>query len=142
MSQLTKFKLTTVTKSKVDDPIVARRCKLIAAIDQQIKVLAAFKIGKEYQFVSRRVSTTEDGERKVADHTKTLRPWFFENDNGWYVQCRYGSRILALHGKSNAIFVDKADQIEDVLVALRASAESGEFDKAIAMTMRSATRAV
>ncbi len=141
MSQLTKFNLTTVSKSLGDDPITARRAKLMAAVDEQGRVLAAVKAGTEYRVNARRVSKAEDGERKVADHAKIVRPWFFQKDNGWYVHCRYGSRILNLHGKSNAIFVEKLDEVENVLAALKAAAKDGEFDKAISMTMRTATKA-
>lgn len=140
MSQLTKFNLTTISKSLGDDPVTVRRAKLMAAVDEQAKVLAAVKAGDEYRVNTRRVSKTDDGEREVTNHAKVVRPWFFEKDNGWYVHCRYGNRILNLHGKSNAIFVEKLDQVADVLLAMRAAAKDGEFDKAIAMTMRSAAK--
>lgn len=141
MSQLTKFNLATVSKAPDDDPVITRRNKLIAAIDEQAKVLAAVKDGGEYRIEARKVSKSETGEREVIKHAKVVRPWFFEKDNGWYVHCRYGSRVLNLHGKSNAIFVEKLDQVADVLVALRAATKDGEFDKAIASTMRSAAKA-
>lgn len=141
MSQLTKFNLTTVSKSPADDPVIARRSKLMSAVDEQGRVLAAVKAGTEYRVSARRVSKNADGEREVTNHAKVVRPWFFEKDNGWYIHCRYGSRILNLHGKSNAIFVQTLDEVENVLAALKAAAKEGEFDKAIAMTMRTAAKA-
>ena len=140
MSQLTKFNLTTVAKSLGDDPVTVRRAKLMAAVDEQGRVLAAVKSGTEYQVTAKRAAKNENGEREVKTHAKTVRPWFFAKDNGWYVHCRYGNRILNLHGKSNAIFVEKLEQVGDVLLAMRAATKDGEFDKAIAMTMRSAAK--
>jgi hypothetical protein len=36
-----------------------------------------------------------------------------------------------LHGKSNAVFVDKLEQVAEVLGVYRAAALTGEFDRAI-----------
>jgi nitric oxide synthase oxygenase domain/subunit len=66
-----------------------------------------------------------------VDGVKRIRAWFFEQDGGWYVQCKYGSRVLHINGKSNAVFVDKLEGVADVLKAFKNAAETGELDKAI-----------
>ena len=38
---------------------------------------------------------------------------------------------LIWHGKSNAVFVDKLEQLAEVLGVFRAAALTGEFDRAI-----------
>jgi hypothetical protein len=70
---------------------------------------------------------------------KRVRPWFFQQDNGWYVQCRYGSRVLSISGKSNAVFVDKLDEVAAVLDAFAAAAASGELDRAVLVAMKATT---
>jgi hypothetical protein len=52
------------------------------------------------------------------------------------VQCRYGTRVLMLHGKSNAVFVDKLEQVAEVLGVYKAAALTGEFDRAVLLVMR------
>ena len=63
-------------------------------------------------------------------------PWWFEQDNGCYVQCRYGSRILNINGRNNAVFVNRIDEVAAVLEVFRAAAAAGELDKAVLMAMK------
>ena len=76
--------------------------------------------------------TNEHGERVQVKTQRQVKPWFFEQDGGWYVQCRYGARVLLVDGKNNAVFVSKLEQVGAVLDALRAAAQAGELDAAIA----------
>ena len=54
-----------------------------------------------------------------------------ERQAGYYAQCRYGTRVLMLHGKSNAVFVDKLEQVAEVLAVFRTAALAGDFDRAV-----------
>ena len=131
MSYIAKLNLKTVQRTVKQDPVLARRDKLVAAIEEQGRVLAAVLAGEEYTVKSKRWQTNDAGERVRVEHAKLVRAWFFEQDNGYYVQCRYGSRVLSINGKSNAVFVDKLDEVAGVLEAFKQAAEAGELDKAV-----------
>lgn len=133
MSYLAKLNLKTVQRNVQKDPVIARREKLIPAIEEQFRVLQAALKGEEYTVKTKRWQQNEAGERVRVEHEKRVRPWFFEQDNGFYVQCRYGSRILNINGKSNAVFVDKLEDVSGVLEAFKLAAESGELDKAVVL---------
>jgi hypothetical protein len=62
-----------------------------------------------------------------------VRPWFFEQDGGWYVQCRYGARVIAADGTNNAVFVKTLKDVAAVLAVFLAAAQAGELDPAIAL---------
>jgi len=49
--------------------------------------------------------TNSEGNRVLVKTQRRMKPWFFEQDGGWYVQCRYGARVIAADGKNNAVFV-------------------------------------
>jgi hypothetical protein len=66
----------------------------------------------------------------VKTHRR-VRPWFFEQDGGWYVQCRYGARVIAADGTNNAVFVKSLSEVAAVLDALLNAASAGELDAAI-----------
>jgi len=136
MSVLAKLNLKTVHRNVQKDPVVARRDKLVAAIEEQGKVLAAMLAGEQYSVTVQRWKDDADGQRVKVAAQKRVRTWFFEQDGGWYVQCRYGSRVLNINGKSNAVFVDSLGAIQAVLDAFKLAAESGEFDKAVAFAMK------
>jgi hypothetical protein len=136
MSKLAKLNLKTVERNTMKDPIIARRDKLSAAIAEQMHVFEASKNNAEYTVPVKRWKNNENGERVLVEAEKRVRAWFFEQDNGWYVQCRYGSRILNINGKSNAVFVDKLDDVEAVLTTFKVAAEEGELDKAIVLATK------
>lgn len=136
MSFLAKLNLKTVQRVIQKDPVIARREKLMAGIAEQKLVLDAMVRGEAYEVPIKRWRENEAGGRVQVDATKRIRPWWFEQDNGWYVQCRYGSRILNINGRSNAVFVSKIEEVAAVLEVFRAAAEAGELDKAVLMAMK------
>jgi hypothetical protein len=136
MSYIAKLNLKTVQRTVQKDPVLARRDKLMAGIDEQGRVHAAALAGTEYTVKAKRWQTNEAGERARVEHEKRVRAWFFEQDGGYYVQCRYGSRILNINGKSNAVFVDTLDDVAGVLKAFKSAADSGELDKAVALATK------
>jgi len=136
MSYIAKLNLKTVHRNVQKDPVLARREKLIAGIAEQVKVLAAALAGDEYIVKVKRWQQSEAGERVLVEHDKRVRAWFFEQDGGWYVQCRYGSRVLNVNGKSNAVFVDTMQDVGAVFEAFKKAAETGELDKAVALATK------
>jgi Fe-S oxidoreductase len=135
MTYLAKLNLKTVQRNVVKDPVVARRDKLAAAIDEQLRVVAAALRGETHAVAVKRW-TEVDGKKVKVDGEKRVRAWFFEQDNGWYVQCRYGSRVLSIMGKSNAVFVTKLDEVAGVLETFKAAALAGELDKAVMLATK------
>jgi len=133
MTQLSKLSFKTVERTgAAKDPKQDRRRKLVAAIDEQKLVLAAKIKGDAHTKQHAKWMTNEQGERVQVKTQRQVKPWFFEQDNGWYVQCRYGARVLLVDGKNNAVFVGKLEQVSAVLDAFRAAAQTGELDAVIA----------
>lgn len=132
MNALAKLNFKTVTKTNTRDPVIARRDKLVAGLKEQKLVYAAALEGKDHRVERHKWMNNELGERVLVKAHRRVRPWFFEQDGGWYVQCRYGARILAVDGTNNAVFVKVLKEVEPVLEAFIAAASSGELDSAIA----------
>ena len=136
MSALVKLNLKTVKRVVDADPVTARRERLVAALDEQLAALAARLAGREHTVAVVRKLTGAGGVRQAVTVHKAVRAWYFEQDAGYYVQCRYGTRVLMLHGKSNAVFVEKLGQVAEVFAVFRAAALTGEFDRAVLLVMR------
>ena len=122
MSSLSKFTFKTLAKAPQVDFIQRRRDKIIAAIEQQKLVLAAAIKGETFTVPAK-------AEGKPA---KAVRAWWVAQDNGFYVQCRYGARPLLLNATNNSVFVNKLDEVGAVLTAFAAAAKAGELDAAMA----------
>ena len=141
MSVLAKLNLKTVQRSVVKDPVTLRREKLIAGIEEQLRVVEAAMRGDTYKVLTSKRMRNEAGERVTVENERTVRAWYFEQNRGYYVQCRYGARILMLNGKNNAVWVETLKDVAETLAAFKAAALAGELDKAIAMAMMRASAA-
>lgn len=136
MTQLTKLTFKTVQRaSQQKDPVQDRRSKIISAIQEQTQVHAAKLKGEEFVVEKPKWLVNDAGERVLSKTQRRVNPWFFEHDGGWYVQCRYGARILLIDGKNNAVFVKKLEDVAGVLQAFQEAAKAGELDAVIAHAM-------
>ena len=133
MTHLSKLSFKHVERAGAQkDPRLERRNKVTAAVDEQKLVLAAALKGDAYTVTRDKWMTNDQGERVLVKAERRVRAWFFEQDGGWYVQCRYGARVLLVDGHNNAVFVKSLKDVGAVLDAFGAAARAGELDAAIA----------
>jgi hypothetical protein len=133
MSYLSKLQFKTVARIAERDPVQERRAKFAGAAEQQRLVVAAALKGTTYS----KALKSKDGEPL---REKIVQPWFFQKDAGWYVQARYGARVMLIDGKSNAIFAAKLADVDAALVTLIAAAKSGELDPVLELVSRRGNR--
>ena len=131
MATLSKFNLKTVKRSTGKDPKINKRNKLVSALKEQLAIVEHKINGKEYVAYKKVWLANDTGEKELKEVPKRVRQWYFEQDSGWYVQCRYGARVLDIMGHSNSIFVNKLTDIPKILNALIEATNNGELDNAI-----------
>lgn len=131
MTHLAKLTFKTVDRSTKRDPIIARRDKLVAGLKEQVLVHAAALKKEDHRVERHKWMTNDIGERVMVKAMRTVRPWFFAQDSGWYVQCRYGARVIAADVNNNAVFVKSLAEVITVLDAFLNAAGAGELDAAI-----------
>ena len=132
MTHLGKLTFKTVTKSVTRDPVLARRDKLVLALREQKSVVDAAVRGEDFTVERSKWIANAEGERVLVKTRRRMRPWFFQQDGGWYVQCRYGARVISVDGKNNAVFVKSLKDVAAVLDTLIAASKAGELDAVIA----------
>jgi hypothetical protein len=137
MSHLIKLTVKSVIRTNKQDPVQQRRQKLVAGIEEQLKVAEAAVKGENYEVLKKTWAKNQQGEKVLVERMRKVRKWFFEQDGGWYVQCKYGSKVLALGKDGNAVFVKALEDVEAALQALYAAAVGGELDEAIENVMKS-----
>ncbi|KPF89139.1 hypothetical protein IP83_03215 [Novosphingobium sp. AAP93] len=135
MSSLAKLTIKPVTRQTKLSPIEARRNKLLTAIDEQLQVADAAMRGEEYAVTLSRWSKNDAGEKVRVQRQKVVRSWFFAQDGGFYVQCKYGSKAIALSKDGNAVFVKQLADVKPVLETLRSATANGELDAYVAMAI-------
>lgn len=135
MPALSNLAIKSVTRANKQDPVQQRRLKLVGGIEEQLKVAAAAQKGESYEVQRKTWAKNEQGEKVLVERMRKVRAWFFEQDGGWYVQCKYGNKVLAL-GKGNAVFAKALKDVEGVLQVLHAAAAGGELDEAVTNVLR------
>ncbi|WP_273145296.1 hypothetical protein [Oceanicaulis alexandrii] len=136
MQKLTDFTIKSFERTAHKGATQKRRANLLAKLTEQFDVLAAAKRGEKLLKTKTVWTTNSDGERVQTQRSRAVRAWFFEQDGGWYVQCRYGAKALRLNDKGNALFVTKLENVEQALAALRSAVSNGEMDDAIAEALK------
>lgn len=107
----------------------------MTGIEEQLKVAAAAVKGESYEVRRKVWAKDEHGEKVLVERMRKVRAWFFEQDGGWYVQCKYGSKALTLGKGGNAVFVKALAEVEGALQALYAAAAGGELDREISFVI-------
>jgi hypothetical protein len=131
MTALAKLNFKSVVKTTTRDPVIDRRDKLVAGLKEQKLVFAAAVKGEDHRVERHKWMNNEQGERVLVKTHRRVRPWFFAQDGGWYVQCRYGARVIAADGTNNAVFVKTLNDVAPVLDVFLAAASAGDLDAAL-----------
>ena len=134
MSTLSVLKLVTSKKHQTVAPIVIRRNKLCAKLDEQLALCEAQKAGNTY--APKRLKTfvnKQTGERMTAEVTKRVKEWFWVSDNGKInLAVKYGAKTLPLNKKgANAIECASGDELIATLSKLKEVVLNGDLDDAI-----------
>lgn len=125
MGVLTGLAFTTVQCAAPRDPVQARRARFTKGLEEQRLVVAAAQAGTAY-----------------ANHKgRSVRAWFFQKAGHWYVQARYGARLIKLNGAHNAIVVDSLTAVDTALELLIEATHAGELDTALAEVSSRSKRA-
>lgn len=136
MTNLSKLKFTTVQRVNSNNPTISRRNKLIDALKQQLHAHKLFT-KKETCFVTKRaIVRNADGIKQTVEKKVELKRWFFEKDNQWFVQCKYGTKVLLLNGKDNAVVVSKLEDVKQVFDTFLLAIEIGELDTVIESALK------
>ena len=136
MASLKTLTFKTIERNRRESEIAARRQKLIVKLEEQQKVLEHHIKGERYAVTRQKWMQNDRGERVLVQKEHIIRPWFFERDGGYYLQVKYGTRILSVDGVHNAIFVEAISDLNRVLSELIAATETGELDAAIAQALK------
>ena len=131
MTALAKLNFKSVTRSTQRDPVLARRDKLVAGLKEQQLVYAAALKSEDHRVEKSSWMNNDQGARVLVKTHRCVRPWFFAQDSGWYVQCRYGARVIAADGTNNAVFVKTLQDVAPVLAVFLAAASAGDLDAAL-----------
>ena len=132
MSVIAKLKLVASKRERNLSPIVIRRNKLAAKIDEQLQLATAQKEGRLYAPKRIKNVTNAEGERVAVETTKRVKEWYWTTPANKINLCvRYGSKTLELSKGKNAIELSSDEELLSTLSMLKDAVIAGELDDAI-----------
>lgn len=132
MSVIAKLKLVASKRERNLSPIVVRRNKLAAKIEEQIQLATAQKEGLLYAPKRIKNVTNADGERVAVETTKRVKEWYWTTPANKINLCvRYGSKTLELSKGKNAIELSSGEELLSTLSMLKDAVIAGDLDDAI-----------
>ena len=135
MSVISKLKLVASKRERNLSPIVVRRNKLAAKIEEQLQLATAQKEGRLYAPKRIKNVTNAEGERVAVETTKRVKEWYWTTPaNKINLSVRYGSKTLELIKGKNAIELSSGEELLSTLSMLREAVIAGELDDAITNT--------
>ena len=132
MSVIAKLKLVASKRERTLSPIVVRKNKLAAKIEEQLQLATAQKEGRLYAPKRIKNVTNAEGERVAVETTKRVKEWYWTTPANKINLCvRYGSKTLELSKGKNAIELSSGDELLSTLSMLKDAVIAGELDDAI-----------
>ena len=132
MSVIAKLKLVASKRERNLSPIIVRRNKLAAKIEEQLQLATAQKEGRLYAPKRIKNVTNAEGERVAVETTKRVKEWYWTTPANKVNLCvRYGSKTLELSKGKNAIELSSGEELLSTLSMLREAVIAGELDDAI-----------
>lgn len=134
MSIVTNLKLITTAKQSAVSPVLLRRNKLLAKVQEQLDMCEAKR--NQQPYAPKRLKTIvnkETGERTTVETIKRVKEWFWITEDGKInLAVKYGAKTLPLNKKgANAIELMNGTALIGTLHKLKEAVIAGEFDDAI-----------
>ena len=132
MATLSTLKFITAKRTTQLPVAIQRRTKLLLRLDEQLQNARAIAEGKTFSVLRKRKTTDIDGVSVYTNVPKKLRTWWWKQENGKIAfSVRYGTAVVPLSSKANAIEVANMTELVSALSIIHAAVAAGDLDTQI-----------
>jgi len=133
VAALQGLKLITAKRQTAINPVQFRRNKLSQRVQEQIALAQAAVEQRIYVKQRQRSVKDSSGIRNTITTQVRVKQWWWTQDNGKLaLSIRYGSKIIALSAKCNAVECSTLADVVAALTTIKAAVDAGELDAQIA----------
>lgn len=139
MSTLKALNITALPKLSSNDPILKRRAKLLAQLEQQLA------LAKDPLFIvtTQKWRKQDDGSKLLVEKQKRVKKWWVVDVLGnCFFTVRYGTKLIELEKGKAAIAVGDKASLIGVIEAVITATRSGELDALLGNVQRVGQRVV
>lgn len=129
---LSTLKVIYRPKIEAKPPILGKRMKLIDRLEEQLAMAKAMLDKTPFEaFREKSVKDPETGERKTIRKRRSVRPWYYDSNEHYYIEIKVGLKAIELEKGKTAIDVGPKEQLPDVINTIIQAVEKGELDSHI-----------
>lgn len=126
---LSTLKVIDRPKIEAKPPILGKRMKLIDRLEEQLAMAKAMLDKAPFEaFREKSVKDPETGERKTIRKRRSVRPWYYDSNEHYYIEIKVGLKAIELEKGKTAIDVGPKEQLPDVINTIIKAVEKGEID--------------
>jgi hypothetical protein len=128
MKYLSRMKIVARFQKRMQTKAEHRRAKLIEKLEEQLGMAEALLKGQKYSKTRKAWETNDAGERVQIDRPKRIRSWFWETEEGCFVNLWYGSKMMIIQDGMSAIQIGKRSELPDGIRNIIEAVRAGELD--------------
>jgi len=126
---LSTLKVIDRPKIEAKPPILGKRMKLIDRLEEQLGMAKAMLDKTPFEaFREKSVKDPETGERKTIRKRRSVRPWYYDSKEHYYIEIKVGLKTIELEKGKTAIDVGAKEKLPDVINTIIQAVEKGELD--------------
>lgn len=126
---LSTLKVIDRPKIEAKPPILGKRMKLIDRLEEQLAMAKAMLDKTPFEaFREKSVKDPETGERKTIRKRRSVRPWYYDSNEHYYIEIKVGLKAIELEKGKTAIDVGPKEKLLDVIRTIIQAVEKGELD--------------
>lgn len=129
-SVLSSLKVIARPKIEPKPPVLGKRLKLIERLEQQQEMAVCLIENRRFEaFRDKKVKNPETGEVTVQRRPTTVRPWYYDSDDHYYLEVKVNNKPIELQKGKPAIDVGEKAKLPEVIDTIIKATESGELDE-------------
>ena len=128
-SVLSSLKVIARPKIEPKPPVLGKRLKLIEKLEQQKEMAVCMIENRRFEaFRDKKVKNPETGEVTVQRRPTTVRPWYYDSDDHYYLEVKVNNKPIDIQKGKPAIDVGDKAKLPEVIDTIIKATESGELD--------------
>lgn len=128
-SLLSSLKVTSRPEKTSDNPVLKRREKLLAKLDQQLAMANALVNGEAYTaYREKWQKNPETQQQEKVQIPKRVSPWFYKRNNQYFFEIRYANQALEISPKKHAIEICELNNLVSTIKTVIDAVVAGELD--------------
>ncbi len=129
-SVLSSLKVIARPKIEPKPPVLGKRLKLIEKLEQQKEMAVCMIENRRFEaFRDKKVKNPETGEVTVQRRPTTIRPWYYDSDDHYYLEVKVNNKPIDIQKGKPAIDVGDKAKLPEVIDTIIKATESGELDE-------------